>query len=106
MKELTTTGSAERAFREPVAILLKHGISCPISRAARDELADFASRHPDVPVYGVEVTRHRSLSDALAERLGVAHESPQAFVLRDGVAVWRAEHFDITAQALEGELAG
>ena len=36
-----------------------------------------------------------------ARRTGVAHQSPQAFVVRDGKTVWDASHFDITAEAVE-----
>jgi hypothetical protein len=32
--------------------------------------------------------------------LGVAHESPQVIVLRNGQVVWNASHFSITAQAV------
>lgn len=97
MRDLTTEADADAAFREPTCVLLKHGAHCPISRAARGELQTFADRHPDVPLYGVEVTEHRTLSDTLATRLGVDHQSPQVFVLRGGRVSWHAEHFDITA---------
>ena len=106
MRDLTSTDELDMLLREPAAVLLKHGAHCPISAAARDELAEFAAEHPDTPVYRVEVTGERALSDHLAERLGVRHESPQAFVLRAGKPVWRAEHFDITAQGIARELSG
>ena len=104
MQDLTTEHEADAAFREPTAVLLKHGAHCPISRAARAELDDFAARRPEVPVYRVEVTEHRALSDALADRLGVEHQSPQAFVLRGGRTEWHAEHFDITADGLDRQV--
>jgi bacillithiol system protein YtxJ len=104
MRDLTSLDAADAAMQEPTAVLLKHGLHCPISGAAREELADFAARHPEVPVYGVEVTGNRALSEELAKRLGVPHQSPQAFVLRGGRPVWYAEHFDITAQDVERQL--
>ena len=106
MRDLTSLDATDAVMQEPTAVLLKHGMHCTISGAAREELADFAERHPEVPVYGVEVTGHRDLSEAIAKRFGVPHQSPQAFVLRDGKPVWYAEHFDITAQELERQLQG
>ena len=106
MPHLTSREQFEALSREGTAILLKHGATCPISAAARDELADFAARHGDVPVYDIEVTGNRDLSDYAADQLGVEHQSPQAFVLRDGKAVWHAEHYDITAGALEANTRG
>ena len=106
MQELTTRDAVDTVLRAPEAVLLKHGASCPISRAARGELQTFTDRQPHVAVYGLEVTEHRDLSDYVAERLGVTHASPQLFVLRDGRPVSRAEHFEISAQRLEQALAG
>jgi bacillithiol system protein YtxJ len=98
--DLTTAAELDAALEAPLAVLLKHGSSCPISAAGRQAVAQFAEAHPAVPVYRVEVTANRALSDLVAERLGVAHESPQAFVLRGGRPAWHAEHFDITPDAL------
>jgi bacillithiol system protein YtxJ len=73
--------------------------------AARGELQTLEEREPEVAVYGLEVTANRELSDYVAERLGVAHESPQVFVLRDGTPVSRAEHYEISARGLQRALA-
>jgi bacillithiol system protein YtxJ len=100
MRDLTSPNDIDDLLREPEAVLLKHGARCPISAAAREALDDFAADHPDARVYRVEVTEHRALSDDLAERLGVAHESPQALVLRGGRPVWRASRLDISAAGL------
>ena len=48
----------------------------------------------------VDVVKHRPLSRALAERLGVTHASPQAIILKDGVPAWHRSHFDIEAEAM------
>ena len=106
MQDLTTPTDLEAALGAPSAVLLKHGATCPISAAARDALATFAADHPAVPVYGVEVTGHRGLSDLVADRLGVSHESPQVFVLQAGRPIWHAEHFAITPAAVAAHVAG
>jgi bacillithiol system protein YtxJ len=48
----------------------------------------------------VEVQRARALSGEIESRLGVAHESPQVLVLRNGEVAWNASHFNITADAV------
>ena len=106
MQDLTDRHALDAVLGEPRAVLLKHGAHCPISANARKEVAAFESAYPDTPVYGVEVTGQRELSEYLAERLGVSHESPQAFVLRDGAVEWKATHFDVTARALGDHAAG
>ena len=43
---------------------------------------------------GLIVVQHaRPVSNAVVERFGVRHESPQALLLRDGRVVWHASHW-------------
>ena len=105
MHSLESSQDLDTALQAPVAVLLKYSTTCPISANARRELTAFEERHPDQAVYGVDVHRARDVSSEVAERLGVEHESPQAFILRDGRIVYTAAHWDISAGDLERELA-
>lgn len=49
----------------------------------------------------VRVIEERPVSLALAERVGVRHESPQAMLIKEGRGVWSASHRGITAAALQ-----
>jgi bacillithiol system protein YtxJ len=104
MREITSQSAMDALPGGATAILLKHGGTCPISAHARDEVTAFAAAHPEIPVYGLEVTGNRELSRSLATRLGVHHESPQILVLRDGRVAWSASHYDITRRNLEDHL--
>ena len=84
-----------RSADAPV-VLFKHSTTCPISSAAYEQMARVAS---DVAL--VVVQRAREVSNEIASRTGIRHESPQAIVVRNGEAVWSASHFDITAKAVE-----
>ena len=42
----------------------------------------------------------RKLSDYIADKTQVKHESPQAFYFVDGKAVWNASHRDINVSSL------
>ena len=85
---------AHRSKERPV-VIFKHSLTCPISSGAYDEMAEFEGE-----VALVEVQRARDLSREIAQRLGVAHESPQVIVLCNGQVVWNASHFNITADAV------
>jgi bacillithiol system protein YtxJ len=84
----------ERSKERPV-VLFKHSLTCPISARAYDEMGAFAG---DVAL--IEVQRAPELSTEVENRLGVAHESPQVIVLRNGKAIWNASHFKITGAAV------
>jgi bacillithiol system protein YtxJ len=105
MENLTGSSTLDTLSGRGTAILLKHGATCPISSRARDEVAAFAEAHPDVPIFELEVTGNRELSAQVASQLGVTHQSPQVFVLRDGKVTWHAEHYDITARSLASQTA-
>lgn len=103
MRKLTvdTIGEALSAER---AVLYKHSSRCAICSFARWQVGRFADRHGDVPVYLLDVLEDRALSDRVAERLGVRHESPQAIVVRDGDVIWTGSHFAVRAGVLEREV--
>jgi len=81
--------------KERAVVVFKHSLTCPISARAYAEMAEFPGE-----VALIEVQQARELSTEFARRLGVAHESPQVIVLRDGKVIWSASHFDITADAV------
>jgi bacillithiol system protein YtxJ len=94
---------AESASR-PV-LLFKHSYTCGVSMEALDELVahlnDRAAR-TFLPHYAmVTVQTHRAVSNAIAQKLGVRHETPQALLVRNGRVVWSASHFRVTAAAVD-----
>jgi bacillithiol system protein YtxJ len=87
-------------------VLFKHSYSCGVSAEALDELlAHLAVKRGDARYAMVTVQTHREVSNAIAARLGVRHETPQALVVRDGRVIWSASHFRVNAEALEKALA-
>ena len=86
-------------------LLFKHSYTCGVSMEALDELvAHLNGRGPEgsAPQYAmVTVQTHRAVSNAIAQRLGIRHETPQALLIRDGRVVWSASHFRVTAAAME-----
>lgn len=89
-----------RSAEGPV-IIYKHSLTCGVSAMAHEQLLE-ATATPgfDADVYLVPVQTQPDVSRAVAARLGVRHESPQIFVLRDGVVVWQASHFRISADEI------
>ncbi|QDI91208.1 bacillithiol system redox-active protein YtxJ [Salicibibacter halophilus] len=82
-------------------LLFKNSTTCPISSNAFDEFKAFATEHPEVPVYYLNVQEARPLSEYVATYWDVKHESPQALLLTASEAKWHTSHSDITEQTLE-----
>jgi bacillithiol system protein YtxJ len=83
----------------PVA-LLKHSNSCGISAHVFHDLQD-----SDIDLKVIVIQDHRDLSNNVAERIGHRHQSPQAFVIKDGKAVYHATHYAIDPKSIESALA-
>ncbi|MDM7923809.1 MAG: bacillithiol system redox-active protein YtxJ [Pyrinomonadaceae bacterium] len=88
----------ERSHEQPV-VVFKHSNSCGISSHLFEEIG---SVDADVNVVVVQEARH--VSDAIAERTGFRHHSPQAFVIRQGKAVYQASHYAIDPQKISAEI--
>ena len=99
MHPIVTDADLDLLLASPLAVLYKHSPICPTSDVAYEEMLAFRRRRA-VPVYMVDVIHHRPLSRALAERIGVHHASPQAIILRDGVAAWHGSHYEIRAEVM------
>ena len=41
---------------------------------------------------------------AVAQKLGVRHETPQALMIRDRRVIWAASHFRVTAKAVDAAI--
>jgi bacillithiol system protein YtxJ len=100
--ELNSLEKLEELFEksnETPVILFKHSITCPISSGVYHEVSEVEGE-----VNLVIVQTARQISNEIASKTGVRHESPQAIVLKNGKAVYHASHYDITSDDLNGQL--
>ena len=109
MREITTLEEFDAILAEselePI-LIFKHSTRCPVSAAANSRMAAWERAVGDEapPVYLVKVIESRELSNEIAVHLGVAHQSPQVILVRDGFALWNASHGGIGGLALDAAL--
>jgi len=90
------------ASEERLVLLFKHSVTCGTSAQAHDELLEhLGTGQHDAQYAIVTVQTHRDISDAVATRLNVRHETPQALLIQDGRVVWEASHFRVTADTIQ-----
>lgn len=80
-------------------LLFKHSTTCPISAAAYGEFQAFLQEQ-EVPSAVIFVIEDRPVSNAVAERFAIKHESPQIFLLEEGQVKWHTSHWKITKDAI------
>ncbi|WP_123039922.1 bacillithiol system redox-active protein YtxJ [Cohnella candidum] len=97
---------AVQSSSERPLLVFKHSTSCPISAGAHEEYTNFVKDSADgkFDFAIVHVIEDRPVSNAIAERLGVQHKSPQAILVQDGKPVWDESHWRITYEFLSEKL--
>jgi bacillithiol system protein YtxJ len=93
----------ERSFEHPV-VLFKHSMTCPISGSAAAQVGRLSDAD-DPPVYRIVVQMARGVSNLVAERFAVRHESPQVIVVHRGQALYHTSHFGVQAARIRAEAA-
>ena len=100
--KLDSTEKLEELFQkshEAPVLVFKHSTTCPISAAAYREIEGI-----DADVNLVVVQTARNISNEIASRTGIRHESPQAIVLKDGKPVYIASHYNVRAEEVTEKL--
>lgn len=109
LQQLTTLEEWDRALQgasnKPL-LVFKHSTSCPISAGAHEEVTKYITDDDtgSVDYAIVHVIEDRPVSNAIADRLGVKHASPQAILVRDGQSAWDTSHWHITYDFLTDKL--
>ncbi len=86
--------------RKPV-MYLKHSTRCSISSAALARLERVSEALEAVcqPVY-LDLLAYRPISNALAERYQIQHESPQVLVIAEDKLIWHGSHLEIQSKEI------
>ncbi len=88
------------SLTQPV-LLFKHSTRCSISSAALARLERGWSDTGIKPYY-LDLIAHRDISDAIANKYGVEHQSPQVLLIKNGQAVYNESHMGINVEELLG----
>ncbi len=105
MRELKTVEELDAclsATSENPVLIFKHSTRCAISAAASRRLSEYLAAAPDTDpeLVMVKVVEARAVSNAVAEKLGVHHQSPQLILVQNGKATWSTSHGSIGGRAI------
>lgn len=102
----TEAHAADFLAGQGTGFIFKHSSRCSISSMMRPMFMDWLeAQGDDVQAFEIGVVEYRPVSNLVAQRLGVTHESPQAILVKNGKAVWNDSHLRITPEALDAAWA-
>ncbi|RYY11503.1 MAG: bacillithiol system redox-active protein YtxJ [Chitinophagaceae bacterium] len=84
-------------------VIFKHSTRCSISSVAKNRL-EKASAPSGADFYYLDIISYRSISNNIAERFMVHHESPQILVIRNGNCIYDESHMGIRMSDIEAAL--
>jgi len=85
---------------EKPAVIFKHSTRCSVSRMVLKQFENEYDLQDKVVLYFLDLIEHRDISNKIATRFGVLHQSPQLIVIKDGKAVYNDSHESIDAGKL------
>ena len=105
--ELTDLGQLNEimdlSHQQPV-IIFKHSTRCSISRMALKQFENEFDLEGSVTPYFLDLINHRDISNEIATRFEVYHQSPQLLLIKEGKSIYDASHSDIDAVELKGKV--
>ncbi|WP_456312609.1 bacillithiol system redox-active protein YtxJ [Pseudomonas shirazensis] len=94
----------EAISNEKPVVIFKHSTRCSISKMALKQFEREFDLNETVDAYFLDLIAHRDISNEIANRFNVYHESPQLILIKNGKAVYNVSHSDIDAQALKNKV--
>ena len=86
---------------EKPIIIFKHSTRCSVSRMALKQFENEFDFQDKFTPYFLDLLEYRPISNAIATRFEVEHQSPQLLVIKDGIAIHDASHSAIAAENLQ-----
>ena len=85
-------------------IIFKHSTRCSISRMALKNFENKYDLGQNVSAYYLDLISFREVSNEIASRFNVVHQSPQLLLIVGGKSVYDVSHSAIDAQELKSKI--
>lgn len=87
-------------------LVFKHSTRCSISSMALQRFEREWDAGIDADIWYLDLLHYRDISNAIAQRTGVMHQSPQVILLIAGKSVYDASHSGISADMINSLITG
>ncbi|NPE45239.1 bacillithiol system redox-active protein YtxJ [Sphingobacterium sp. arapr2] len=101
--ELNTAEQLEELYQsDKVAAIFKHSTTCGISNMAKRSLERMSNMSDqDYAIYLLDLLRYRPISNEIAQRWNIEHQSPQILIIEGKNSLYNASHGDIQFDEIE-----
>jgi bacillithiol system protein YtxJ len=104
LKDLGQLNEIIALSTEKPVLIFKHSTTCGISRMAMKQFESDFNLNEKVTSYYLDLLSYRAISNEIANRFSVTHQSPQLLLIIDGKSVYDVSHSAIDVAALRVQL--
>ena len=102
LNSLDQVKELEQKSAEKLIAVFKHSTRCATSRMAlRAFESGFDFPEDKVEIYYLDLLSYRAISDEIANRFQVWHQSPQLILLKGGKTIHHSSHHQISAAIID-----
>lgn len=91
---------SELSIEKPV-LIFKHSTSCIVSKMALKSFEKEFDLNNNVDAYFLDLLNFRAISNEIATKFNVVHQSPQLLLIKNGLSVYNVSHDRIDAEELK-----
>ena len=93
LNDLQQLNHLENKSTTKTQVVFKHSTRCGISRMVMNQFVDaYNLTEKDLDLYYLDLLSYREISNEIAAKFQVMHESPQLLVIKNGVVVAQDSH--------------
>ncbi len=105
LQDLGQLNEIMETSREKPVIIFKHSTRCSVSRMALKQFEnEYTIPENEATPYFLDLIAFRDVSNEIANRFSVTHQSPQLLLIKDGKSVYDVSHSEIDAVVLRDKL--
>ena len=105
LTRIETLDDITEISKTQAVVIFKHSTRCSISKMVLSQFEENFELKGETKLYFLNLLLYREISNKIASRFNVHHQSPQMILIKKGIAVYNASHEEIKAEKLMNLLA-
>ncbi|MEO0037881.1 MAG: hypothetical protein RIQ59_1092 [Bacteroidota bacterium] len=101
LTDISQLDEIQEASNLKLVVIFKHSTRCSISRMALRQFENEFEANENVLPYYLDLLNHRDISNEIAIKFSVVHQSPQLLIINKEKCIYNASHSDIDSRVIK-----
>ena len=103
LEDLGQLNEIKTVSDDKFVLIFKHSSGCIVSRMALKQFEKDYKNNNHTTNYFLDLLSFREISNAVASKFEVQHQSPQILIINNGKCVYKVSHDAIDAETIDGK---